>query len=78
MIKASPTDPDGVIWGEVVNNSVENLKIAIFDADAWDVANLTETRVQGDFVEDSAVIGYYRNERDTGAKIIEAPFSGGL
>ncbi|VGO21637.1 hypothetical protein SCARR_03711 [Pontiella sulfatireligans] len=56
----------GVTWGELVNNCVEGLEIALFDAYAWDVANLIGTRVKWDVLEDSAILGYYRHENDVG------------
>jgi len=61
-----PYDTDGVTWGEVVNNSIADLEIALFDAYAWDVANLAGTRVQWGVGENSSLVGYYRNETDVG------------
>jgi hypothetical protein len=59
-------DTDGVTWGEVVNQSVDGLEIALFDAYAYDVANLIGTRIKWDVAEKSAIIGYYRHENDVG------------
>lgn len=59
-------DTDGVTWGEVVNKSVNKLEIALYDAYAWDIANLFGTRIQWDVAEKSALVGYYRNEVNVG------------
>lgn len=56
----------GVTWGELVNNCVDGLEIALFDAYAWDVANLIGTRVKWDVTEKSALLGYYRHENNVG------------
>jgi hypothetical protein len=59
-------DTDGITWGEVVNHSVQTLEVAVFDAYAWDIANLAGTRIQWELMDDTALVGYYRNEADTG------------
>ncbi|VGO14692.1 hypothetical protein PDESU_03260 [Pontiella desulfatans] len=59
-------DTDGVTWGEVVNNGIENLEVAAFDAVAWDVANLFGLRAKWDMAEKTSLLGYYRNEVDVG------------
>ena len=61
-----PYDTDGVTWGEVVNRSVEKLEVALFDAYAWDVANLAGMRVKLDVAKQSSLNGYYRNEASVG------------
>ncbi len=61
-----PYDTDGVTWAEGVNNSIADLEIALFDAYAWDVANLAGTRVQWDAGKKSSLVGYYRNESSVG------------
>ena len=61
-----PYDTDGVTWGEAVNNSAEKLEIALFDAYAWDVANLVGTRLEWDVADQTALLGYYRNEASVG------------
>jgi hypothetical protein len=61
-----PYDTDGVTWGEMVNTSVDKLEVALFDAYAWDVANLIGTRVFLDVAENSSLHGYYRNEASVG------------
>lgn len=59
-------DTDGVTWGEMVNKSVQKLEVALYDAYAWDVANLFGARVQWDIGGKTALLGYYRNEMDAG------------
>ncbi|MEE9367874.1 MAG: hypothetical protein V3V05_03310 [Pontiella sp.] len=57
---------DGVTWGEAVNNSIDKLEIALYDAYAWDIANLIGTRIQWDASDSTSLVGYYRNEMDVG------------
>ena len=64
--KSITYDTEGVTWGEVVNSSVQSLEVDVYDAYAWDIANLIGTRVKWDVVENTALLGYYRNESDTG------------
>jgi hypothetical protein len=59
-------DTDGVTWGETSFKGIENLEIAVFDAVAWDVANMIGTRAQYDINEKTSILGYYRNEFDIG------------
>ena len=59
-------DTDGLTWGEAVNNSFDTLEAAVYDAYAWDVANLAGARLKWQVAEKSAVHGYYRNETDVG------------
>lgn len=59
-------DTDGVTWGEVVNSSMEKVEVALFDAYAWDVANLFGARAKVDVAEKSSLLGYYRNETNVG------------
>jgi hypothetical protein len=59
-------DTDGVTWGEVTYTGFEGLNICVYDAYAWDVANLIGTRIQYDVCDDTSVLAYYRNESDVG------------
>lgn len=59
-------DTDGVTWGEGVYTGVEDLEVAVFDAIAYDVANLIGLRAKYAITDKTAVLGYYRNERDIG------------
>jgi len=59
-------DTDGVTWGEAVSTKIQGLEVALFDAYAWDVANLIGTRAKWDIAEKSALLGYYRHENDVG------------
>jgi hypothetical protein len=59
-------DSDGVTWGELVNTCVQGLEVALFDAYAWDVANLVGTRVKYETCETASLIGYYRHEGEVG------------
>jgi hypothetical protein len=64
--KGYTNETDGITWAEVVNTSVDKFEVALFDAYAWDIANLFGTRIQWSFAEKDALIGYYRNESDAG------------
>lgn len=59
-------DTDGVTWAEAVYTGFKGWNIAVFDAYAWDVANLIGTRIQYDINDDASLIGYYRHENDVG------------
>ena len=59
-------DTEGVTWVEIANQSIQQLEIAVFDAYAWDIVNLAGTRMKWDILEKTALLGYYRNESDTG------------
>jgi len=59
-------DTDGVTWGEVVYTGMTGVTATVFDAYAWDVANLIGTKVQYDFCDEASVIAYYRHEGDVG------------
>jgi len=56
----------GVTWGELLFTKVEHLEIALFDAYAYDVANLIGLRAKVDVTETTSLLGYYRHENDTG------------
>ncbi len=59
-------DTDGITWGEALYTGIQDLEIALFDAYAYDVANLVGTRVKWDVTTNSALVGYYRHENDVG------------
>ena len=59
-------DTDGVTWAEGVYTGVDNWKISLFDAYAWDVANLFGTRIQFDLCDEASWVGYYRHEGNVG------------
>ncbi len=59
-------DTDGVTWGETSYTGVENLEVALFDAVAWDVANMLGVRANYALNEKTSILGYYRNEFDIG------------
>jgi hypothetical protein len=59
-------DTDGVTWAEAVNHCVDGLEVALFDAYAHDVANLIGARAKYNITDTTAILGYYRNESDTG------------
>ena len=60
-------DTDGITWGEVVNTSVSNLEVAVYDAYAQDIANLAGARSRYTLSKDTALLGYLRHEQDVGA-----------
>lgn len=62
----TPEKTDGITWFEMVNNSVDNLELAFFNAYAHDVTNLIGTRVRYSFTDQTAVNGYYRHEDSVG------------
>lgn len=52
--------------GEVVNNCISDLEVAVFDAYAQDIANLIGARARYTLTEETAVLGYVRSEKDVG------------
>ena len=62
-------DTDGVTWGEAVSSSIQGLEVALFDAYAWDVANLVGARAKWEMTPESALLGYYRHEGDVGKSV---------
>lgn len=58
---------DGVTWVEAVNTSIDGLEVALFDAHAYDALNLVGLRTKLSLCEKTALLGYYRNETDTGS-----------
>jgi len=56
----------GITWGEGSYTGIENLEVALFDAIAYDVANLLGARAKYALSEETALLAYYRNERDVG------------
>ena len=62
----TPYDTDGVTWAEGFYTGIENLEVALFDAIAYDVANLLGARAKYALSEETAILAYYRNERDMG------------
>ncbi len=63
----TPEKTDGITWFEMVNNSVDNLELAFFDAYAHDVTNMIGTRLRYSFTDRTAVNGYYRHEGSVGS-----------
>ena len=59
-------DTDGVTWGEAVYTGIDDWEFSVFDAYAWDVTNLTGTRIQYSVSDDAKITGYYRHESDVG------------
>ncbi|MDZ8120400.1 hypothetical protein [Pontiella agarivorans] len=59
-------DTDGMTWGEAAYTGMEELDIALFDAAAWDVANLFGIRAGYTLSEKTSLLGYYRNEFNLG------------
>ncbi|MCU0782199.1 MAG: hypothetical protein MUF04_14020, partial [Akkermansiaceae bacterium] len=59
-------DTDGVTWAEALYTGFDGWEIALFDAYAWDVANLVGTRIQYSLNKDAKLIGYYRHENAVG------------
>jgi len=57
---------DGVTWGELSNTCIDKLQLAVFDAIAYDIANLVGARAKYKISDKTALLGYYRWERDIG------------
>lgn len=57
---------DGITWGEVVNNCIDDVEIALFNAYAEDLSNLLGARAKWNITDETALLGYYRNESDVG------------
>lgn len=57
---------DGVTWIDGLYTGFENWEIGFFNAYAWDVTNLTGTRVQYQLCEDASIIACYRHEGNVG------------
>lgn len=59
-------DIGGVTWAETVYTGIENLEIGLYDAIAWNVANLLGLRAEYTLSEDTSLMVYVRSERDIG------------
>jgi hypothetical protein len=59
-------DTEGVTWVETVYTGIENLNVSLFNAYAWDVANLIGTRAKYSLSDTTAIEASYRNEKDVG------------
>ncbi|MCF7817873.1 MAG: hypothetical protein K9M54_08325 [Kiritimatiellales bacterium] len=59
-------DTDGITWGEGIFTGIPGLEAALFDAYAWDVANLAGTRMEYAVCGSTALLGYYRHESAAG------------
>lgn len=62
-------ESDGVTFVEGVYTGVKHLEVAVFDAHAWDIANLIGARMKYDLGDNTAISGLYRNESDVGSGI---------
>ncbi len=58
---------DGITWGEVVNHCISDLEVAVFNAHAEDICNLTGARARFAFTEETALLAYARSESDVGS-----------
>lgn len=57
---------DGITWAEGVYTGIDRLELALFDAYAWDVSNLTGARVKYRLSDTQALTGHYRHEESVG------------
>lgn len=57
---------DGISWGETVFTGIAHLELAVFEAYAYDVANLAGGRAKYTVQEGTALNGLYRYENDVG------------
>jgi hypothetical protein len=60
---------DGITWGEGIYTGIEKVDMALFNAYAWDVANLIGTRVKYTAGNTTSLIFYYRHENDVGKAV---------
>ncbi len=74
----APNDTDGITWAETVYTGFEDMEIALFDAIAWDVANLLGARGRFGLTEDTALLGYLRFESDIGDAADQDAIAAGL
>lgn len=56
----------GVSWAEAVYTGITNLEVAVYDAYAYDIANIAGSRVKYTLTDTTALNGYYRHESDVG------------
>lgn len=68
----SGDDTDGITWTEAVYTGFQGLEIALFDAYAYNVANLVGARVEWDVATNRTLVGTIRHENDVGNA---APYS---
>lgn len=59
-------DTDGVSWIEGVYDGWDDWEVALFNAHAHGVTNLTGGRFRWQYATDQALLGYARHEHDTG------------
>lgn len=59
-------ETDGVTWGEGTLTGIRGLELTVFDACAWDVANLLGARAAWSLTKESELIGSWRNESRIG------------
>ncbi len=57
---------DGVTWVEGVYTGIGKMEVALFNAYAWDVANLLGTRMKYAASDTTSFVFYYRHENDVG------------
>jgi hypothetical protein len=56
----------GVSWIEGVYKGITNLEVAVYDAYAYDIANIAGSRVKYTLTDTTAINGYYRHEENVG------------
>ncbi|MBN2686435.1 MAG: hypothetical protein JXR40_14230 [Pontiellaceae bacterium] len=71
-------DTDGISYVEMVNKSVDEIEVALYNAAAWDVANLTGARLKYQLTDETALLGYFRMESDIGKGANHESSAGGL
>jgi hypothetical protein len=57
---------DGITWAEAVYTGIDTMEVALFNAYAWDVTNLSGTRMKYNAAGTTSFIFYYRHENDVG------------
>lgn len=56
----------GITWVEGVYKGITNLELAIYNAYAYDIANIAGGRAKYTLTDSTALNGYYRHENDVG------------
>jgi hypothetical protein len=66
VLNADEENTDGISWIETTFKGIPNLELALYNAVAWDIANLFGSRIKASLTESTAIEASYRNETDSG------------
>lgn len=65
-VLGSANEAHGATWAEAVFTGITNLEVAVYDAYAYDIANIFGGRVKYNLCDQTAINGYYRHEANVG------------